>query len=369
MVLDNSPQLVAPLGQQNRPDTAALRSYFQGIFQRQYYTESGPLVRRLESEIGQLLGVGHVVCVSNPTVAWLMLLEAAELAPGMLHVPVTASRPLLEALQWINRPCHFHDISAVNGYRPHLSDIDARIGDAIAALIGVNQWGGACDLLGLRTLSAERGIPLFLDSSEAFACRLADCAIGAWGSAEVFSFDAANLINGAGSACITTQDEALADRLRCMRSSGGVVRHVRVNKTVNGRMSEAQAAYALMGLERIDYWVKRNKDQHDLYREILHGLPGLQFLSAQGVTQSNCQQAIIALTQRRMRDSVLALLQAQGIKAGKLSFGTSTNLSCNYPEFCNFENTTLALPLGSDNDLVSIEAICAIVTTKIVNSK
>ena len=235
---------MATTGQQNYPEPEAVRSYLHGIFQRQYYTESGPLVRRLETEICQLLGVDHVICVSNAAVAWLMLLDAVDLGVGRLLLPATAPTQLQEALRWIDFPHQLHDISAENGFRPHRTDADIRIDDGVSALITINPWGGACDLTGLSALAQEHKIPLLIDSSEAFGCHFDDRPVGSHGIAEVFSFEPGNLINGAGSACICTQDETLADRLRCMRSSGGVVRQVPVRKTVNGRMSEAQAAYA-----------------------------------------------------------------------------------------------------------------------------
>ena len=46
-------------------------------------------------------------------------------------------------------------------------------------------------------------------------------------------------------ACVCTDDDDLADRLRNIRSSYGAVRRVDVPLTGNGRMSEAQAALNL----------------------------------------------------------------------------------------------------------------------------
>jgi len=122
---------------------------------------------------------------------------------------------------------------------------------------------------------------------------------------EVFSFDRENLICSDNDACICTNDELLADRLRCMRSTGGVIRKVPVSKTVNGRMSEAQAAYALMGLERLDYWISRNHEQHKLYESSLSGKAGANVISARGVTKSNYQNTIVYLNSKVAGDALL----------------------------------------------------------------
>lgn len=357
MNLNNPDLLASLLGQQNHPEPETVRTYFHGIFQRQYYTESGPLVRRLEREIGQLLNVAHIVCVSNPTIAWLMLLEATDFGSGYLLVPTTVPGSLQEALYWIDRPCQLYDVSSATGYRSQRAYVEAYMNN-VAALITVNPWGGACDLHGLKKLAEEYNVPLFCDSSEAFACCLEKQLIGAWGNAEVFSFEAVNLINGAGGACICTQDEALADRLRCMRGSGGVIRQVAVSKTVNGRMSEAQAAYALMGLERLDYWIKRNKIQHNLYQEILSTVPRLRFLSAQGVNKSNYQQAIIELTMSLEEKSHLtAYLQQYRHEAAAFGGALITNIKHHPVGFCELNSIILSLPLGSRVDLDCIQVI------------
>lgn len=320
---------MASSNQHNHPEPEAVRSYFHGIFQRQYYTESGPLARRLEAEIGQRLGVDHVICVSNPSVAWLMLLEAVDLAPGRLLLPATAPIQLREALRWIDRPYQINDVTAEHGYRPHKTEAEACMDNGVSALVTINPWGGACDLSGLSKLAKELHLPLLIDSSESFASRMDGRSIGSHGSGEVFSFTAENLINGAGSACICTQDETLADRLRCMRSSGGINRQVPVKKTVNGRMSEAQAAFALMGIERIDYWIERNKQQHDLYLDRLSLLPGVNFLSAKGVNLSNYQQAVIVLESKSTRNFLLDQLQALGRTASPLNYSWNDSAICN----------------------------------------
>jgi len=349
---------MASPSQHNHPEPEAVRSYFRGIFQRQYYTESGPLARRLETEIGQRLGVEHVICVSNPSVAWLMLLEAVDLASGRLLLPANAPIQLREALRWIDRPHQVYDVTSAQNYRPHNTDAEACMDNGVSALATINPWGGACDLSGLSELAKERHIPLLIDSSESFGCRMDGRSIGSFGSAEVFSFNSENLINGAGSACICTQDENLATYLRCMRSSAGTARQVPVKKTVNGRMSEAQAAFALMGLERIDHWIDRNKQQHDLYFDRLSLLPGLHFLSANGVFLSNYQQAVITLESNSTRNILLSQLQGLGHSVKPLDYGWNDNAIRNLTGISGLNAIGLQLPLGSGSDFESIESIC-----------
>jgi len=349
-------------GQQNHPDSDAVRSYFNGIFERQYYTESGPLVRRLETEIGQRLGVPHIVCVSNPAVAWIMLLETG-LVSRRLILPATAPLPLLEAIRLIGCPHRLFDVTSDYGYRVQRTDVNAYLHEGFDAIIGVNSWGGACDIPGLVQLAEEHDISVYFDSTDAFACHVQQGTLGALGRAEVFAFDVQCLIHGAGSACICTHDEELADRLRCMRSSGGVIRKVPVSKTVNGRMSEAQAAYALIGLKRIDSLISRNREQHSLYEQALSPLPGISFISSKGVTISNYQQAVITLDDEIKRNALLTHLRRLGYEATALRFDANSVAFRRHSGLNRLQSTGLALPLGSLVEAADIRIICDAITT------
>ena len=340
-------------GQQNQPSPDRVAAFFDGIFERQYYTESGPLVRQLEGALADLFGTMHVVCVSNPSVAWIMLLEAASIR-GPLLIPANAPRPVIEAVSWTRHASRLCDISPENGYRLRLQDLAGVQPEAPGGLIALNPWGGMCDIVGLETFAESKGIGVYIDSSEALGCRNGEVIAGARGHAEVFSFDARNLINGASGACIATQDESLADRLRCMRGSGGIKRAVAVNKTVNGRMSEAQAAYGLMGLECLDEWIARNRGQHQLYAEAISDLPEIQLLSCQGVTCSNYQQAVVACDHPARRAKLAALLRAQGYYCAELTYGTQQAS----PGMRSLEGAALALPLGSGVTTRAIQEIC-----------
>jgi dTDP-4-amino-4,6-dideoxygalactose transaminase len=348
-------------GQQNYPDHDLVRAYFEGIFERQYYTESGPLVQRLEREIRLRLKVGHVVCVSNPSVAWLMLLEA-DLTSHRLLIPATASKAIVEAIRWIGAQHYICDVSPKHDYRMHhdyLASLDINEYDAI---IGVNPWGGVCDIQGLLTIAEDYELPIYFDSTEAFACRFNDRFIGSIGRAEIFSFESENLVNGMASACICTDDEDLADRLRCMRGSGGIVRNVSVNKTVNGRMSEAQAAYALMTLENLDQLITRNRLQHEIYVKNLSNFSSIKFVSANGVSLSNFQQVVITFDTPNELGILLENLNKGGhsFTTPKMWCVPSSKSFAGIQKLCS---TSLLLPLGSLTDEKKIHILCNTITS------
>src|SRR5438132_2000689 len=52
-------------GQRYFPAWAQYETMFGDIFERQYYTNHGPLTQELERRLAQRLGVSHALCVTN----------------------------------------------------------------------------------------------------------------------------------------------------------------------------------------------------------------------------------------------------------------------------------------------------------------
>lgn len=356
-------------GQYNLPSHQQMVLQFEGIFDRQYYTESGPLVRQLEGSLQSRLEVEHVICTSNPTVAWIMLLEAG-LERRRLIAPATMARAFLEASRWTHSELTVCDIDADRNYRLASTNVDSLLTDEADGIVGVNPWGGAAEIEGLLALSHDKGLKLFLDSSQSLGSSVSKGPIGGLADAEVFALTPENILNGAGGACICTNDELLADRIRCMRGSGGVRRQVPVTKTVNGRMSEAQAAYALMSFEALNDNIARNTSLHATYAKHLQSIPGLILHSAAGVSASNYQQAVVTVDEQRYRMSALDMvehLRGKSISARLFCFPIAAIftalVAADLPGFAALARTGIELPLGSATSKHAIEEICGVLAS------
>ena len=349
-----------PVGQRYFPSWQRYEAAFRGIFERQYYTEYGPLNQQLEQKLQHFLGVRHAICVTNETVGLMMLADALGLA-GKVIVPDIEFAASAQALAWAGLEPVFCDVDPgthhIDPYR-----IEALIDKDVSAILGVHLWGGACDTKALAKLAEANGIQLFFDATHAFGCAVGGVRIGNFGRAEVFSFHESNILNAGEGGCICTNDDELAARLRTMRSTAGAGKPVEVSKTVNGRMSEAQAAIALMNLE--DFPVNRlhNATLHRLYETRLAPVPGLQLVMPAGVSLSNYQNVVCSINERKYglsRFLLVELLRAENVHARQPpryrerqsdngSPGESLGASC------------IQLPIGALMSAQSVERICTI---------
>lgn len=362
-----------PFGQLYFPSVQRYEAAFRGIFERQYYTEYGPLNRELEQKLQQFLGVKHAICVTNETVALMMVANAMELT-GKVILPAFNFIASAQSLSWLGLEPVFCDVDP-DTHQIDINQIAALIDDDVSAIMGVHLRGGACDQQALAELAEEHGVHLYFDASHAFGCAVDGVRVGNFGRAEVFSFYQANILNATEGSCICTNDDELAAKLRVMRSSAGAGNKIsEVSKTVNGRMSEAQCAIALMSLEDFSANQQNNEMLFRLYETQLTAIPGLRMAKPAGVNFSNYQNVVCQISEGEFglaRDRLIALLKAENIDA-RCYFNPGLHRSIPYaqelpqyldqlPNTDNLSASCVQLPIGVLVSTQSVERICDIV--------
>jgi dTDP-4-amino-4,6-dideoxygalactose transaminase len=115
------------------------------------------------------------------------------------------------------------------------------------------------------------------DAAQAIAARYRGRAAGSLGVTGCFSFYPTKNLGGAGDGgMITTNDAALAERLRSLRHHGtipagsagspGAGRHRHAHLGINSRLDTLQAAILLVKLRHLDAWTELRKTRAAIYR-------------------------------------------------------------------------------------------------------
>jgi dTDP-4-amino-4,6-dideoxygalactose transaminase len=369
-----------PLGQHNFPSWERYEARFRDIFARQYYTNHGPLAQALEARLAEQLQVRHAMCVTTASIALALSAQALGLK-GKVLVPGLSFVGTAQSLAWADAEVEFCDVSRATGHLT-VETVEPHLRDDVSGILGVNLWGGAADLDGLSQLAAQRQVALYFDSAHAFGCEVSAEAgheagretgreagsrpIGGFGRLEVISFHSANILSATEGAVICTNDDDLAAHVRNIRSNYGMGRPVPVGKTGNGRLSEAQAAIALMNLDDFPALVERNRRLYDTYSNLLDDVPGLRLCAPQGVSVSNYQNVVCEIDARGFglsRDALLAVLDAENIAAeGARGFGLQCRRA-DLPNTAYWCESILQLPIGAQVDIALIERIAAVIRT------
>ncbi len=304
------------VGRPNVGDRAALFSRITAMLDRRIFTNGGPLVQEFETRIAQLLNVRHCVVMCNATVALETVGSVLELK-GEIIVPSFTFVASVHAFRWLGLTPVFADIDpATHNLDPR--SVEGLITPRTSAIVGVHVWGRPCDTEALDLIAARHRIPVIYDAAHAFACSHRGRMIGGFGACEVLSFHATKFLNSFEGGAVTTNSEALAEKLRLARNFGFAGLDKVVSLGINGKMSEICAAMGLTSLDALDEIVAGNRRNYEAYRDEMATLPGLSLITYDPAEHNNYQYIVVELDAGAAgcsRDELLAVLRAENVLA------------------------------------------------------
>lgn len=369
------------VGKPNLGNRATFDALVDSIWSSGRLTNDGPLVRQFEQRICDMLGVSHAVCVCNATLGLELVLSSLGLrAGGEVIVPSFTFVATAHAVKRSGFSVKFADVGE-GEHHVTVESVEAAMTDNTVAVLPVHVWGIGCDVRGLEELCARRGVPLIFDAAHAFLCRASRAAglhmIGGYGIAEVFSFHATKFFNCGEGGVITTNDSALAERLRLQRNFG-FTGYDRVESAgTNAKMSELHAALGLTNLRHVDDVLRRNSSNFEQYKVRLDGLPGVTLLEPSDVhvgAQRNYQYVVLEIDAELFgisRDLLVRILGAEGIQARRYFYpGVHAHapyadetgaLAATLPHTVALCERVCVLPTGMAVDSAAVESICGLV--------
>lgn len=234
----------------------------------------GPQTEALEAEWATYCGTDHAVAVASGTDALLLALIAADVGPG--DEVITVGWTFMATLEAI---IHAGARPRVVDVREDTLTIDVeKLADAISprtrAIIPVHIYGHPADMDEIMELAAEHDIFVLEDAAQAHGAEYRGRKVGSLGHAAAFSFYVTKNLGAYGEGgMVTTNDDAIAHKLRLLRNHGraGKADHVAVG--YNSRMHELQAAILRLKLRHLPAWNERRRQIAATYGERLANLP------------------------------------------------------------------------------------------------
>lgn len=181
------------------------------------------------------------------------------------------------------------------------------------AVIAVHMHGQMAEMAPLEALTRPRGVHLIEDAAQAHGARQAGRPAGSVGIAGCFSFYFSKNLGAYGEAgAVTTNDSALAERLRALRDHGSRRRYEHDEVGLNARLDELQAAVLRVKLPHLDRWNERRRALAARYDEALAGTPVETPVAVEAARHVYHHYAILA----PRRDELAAYLAEHGIGTG-----------------------------------------------------
>jgi UDP-4-amino-4,6-dideoxy-N-acetyl-beta-L-altrosamine transaminase len=194
------------------------------------FLTTGPTVEAFETAFAETVGARHAVACANGTAALHLAMLALDVQPGEVVIaPSITFLATANCARYVGAEVVFADVDPLSGLMTPqtLAEALARVsGRKLRAVLPVHLRGDAADLPGLAALANDAGAVLVEDAPHALgttmtygnvAERVGDARHSAMAT---FSFHPVKTIATGEGGMVTTNDAALADRLRTMRSHG-----------------------------------------------------------------------------------------------------------------------------------------------------
>ncbi|WP_109406363.1 UDP-4-amino-4-deoxy-L-arabinose aminotransferase [Proteus faecis] len=256
---------------------------------RSGWITTGPQNHQLEQDFCEKFGSKHAIAICSATAGMHVVLMAMGIGAG--DEVITPSQT------WVSTM----NIITLLGAEPVMIDVDRdtlmvsaedvkkAITPRTKAIIPVHYAGAPCDLDALRKVAQDAGIPLIEDAAHAIGTRYKNEWIGEKGTA-IFSFHAIKNVTCAEGGLVVTDNDELANRVRCLKFHGLGVDAF--DRQIQGRkpqaevvepgykynLSDIHAAIAVVQLRRLDEMNAKRAELVALYREKLKDSP-LKMLS------------------------------------------------------------------------------------------
>jgi perosamine synthetase len=249
---------------------AMRRGEISGVF--------GRSIPEFEEAFASYCGTSHGVAVANGTVALQLAARVAGVGPGD-EVLVSASTNIASALAaYYNGAVAVPVDSEDQSWNLDIDLIEQLITPRTKAIIVVHLLGNPVDMPRLMEIANRHGLLVIEDCAEAHGAIWKGRKAGSFGHLSCFSFLSNKVITTGEGGMVLTNDKAMADQLRYLRSLAfGPVRFFHQDAGYNFRLSSMQAAMGVVQVRRIESIINQKVNLFRRYKERLQSVPGIQF--------------------------------------------------------------------------------------------
>jgi dTDP-4-amino-4,6-dideoxygalactose transaminase len=288
----------------------------------------GPRVAAFEREAARRAGAAHGVAVSSGTAALHLALLALGVRPGDLVVVTAYSWPATaNAVELCGARPVFVDIE------PDTYNLDpARLEEAlrrltagpdaarhVRAVLPVHAFGQPADMTAVLACAGRYGLPVVEDAACALGATWDGRPAGSWGRLGCFSFHPRKAVTTGEGGLVTTDDPALAGRLRALRNHGqdpAAPGPDFILPGFNYRLTEFQAALGLTQLAKLDGILAARRERAARYDALLAPTP-LAPPAVRPRAGAVYQSYVLRLPPEAAdrRDAIVRGLRARGVEA------------------------------------------------------
>lgn len=272
---------------------------------------NGAIVERFEQQFGSYVGTTDCIGCNSGTDALYLALRALNIGAGdeVITTPFTfiSTAGMISA---VGATPVFVDVDPQT-FNLDLEQIEGAITPRTKAIIPVHLFGQPVDMTRLMAIAQSHQLWVIEDAAQAAGANWVGAKVGSLGHIGCFSFYPTKNLGACGDAgAITTNDGAIAARIRMLRNHGQQQRYSSEAVGINSRLDALQAAVLSIKLNYLEKWNDQRRAIAERYDQVFSHLSGIT--APQAAPGHVWHQYTLQIKGDR-RDSVRQKLQAQGI--------------------------------------------------------
>ncbi|MCD8524525.1 MAG: DegT/DnrJ/EryC1/StrS family aminotransferase [Gammaproteobacteria bacterium] len=311
----------------------------------------GPELEAFEQEFSDYCRVPYAVGCANGLEAIQLLLKAYGVGEGdEVIVPSNTYIATWLAVSYVGAtPVPVEPLLETYNLDPAL--IEAAITPKTKAIIPVHLYGQPADVDQMMGIANKYGLIVIEDAAQAHGALYKGRKVGSLGHAAAFSFYPGKNLGAFGDAgAITTNDHAIAKKIKILRNYGSQKKYFNEVQGINSRLDELQAAFLRVKLKKLDEWNQRRRVIASIY---LENLSHLQSINLPAIPTWADPIWHLFVIRHEKRDEVQSFLNSKGIQTlihyplpphKQAAYREMNALSLPISE--NIHNTVLSLPIG-----------------------
>lgn len=326
-------------------------------------------VTALENEIAAYCAAKHAIGCASGSDALLLALMAAGISAGdkVITTPYTFFATA-GAISRVGATPVFADIEA-DTFNLDVAKVAEILADTpgVRAIIPVHLFGACADMDPLCSLAADKKICIIEDAAQAIGSEYKRRRAGSIGHIGCFSFFPSKNLGAFGDGgIVTTNDDALADKLKAIRVHGTKKKYYHDYIGVNSRLDALQAAVLRVKLRHLDAWTEGRQRNADLYRHFIRTLSiPVSFPVEKSYQTRHIYNQFVMVGERR--NQLQAFLKERGIGTEvyyplpmhlQACFANLGYKAGDFPVSERLANQSLALPVYPELTGDDIEYVC-----------
>ncbi|MEZ9859212.1 DegT/DnrJ/EryC1/StrS family aminotransferase [Vibrio splendidus] len=259
------------------PNKNKYKAYVDEIYSSGHLTNSGPLLNELEKRLSEFLGIKHVICLANGSLALQVAYKSLGLSGDVITTPFSFAATS-STLKWEGLTPIYCDIDK-ESWNIDCNLIEKKITETTSAIVPVHVFGNPCEVEDINNIAKKHNLKIIYDAAHAFDVMYKNKNVLNYGDISTLSFHATKIFHTIEGGAIITDSDELAEKVRSLINFGIKSSNDFLPIGTNAKMNEFEAAMGLCVLDEIGHIYDDRQRVINIYKRELSNKVKFQSVS------------------------------------------------------------------------------------------